>query len=490
MKTKQNNRQSNKKRISILPISLCLFFLFLTVFVVAIFFENDFDDFLNFRIERFVVGDIISDGDLKIHFIDVGHGDATLIELPNGQVVLIDAGDRFSHINASLKTYIDQVNQQRFNRGIGKFTSFDYVILTHSHADHAGGLEFILNHFPAKTFFRPNEMAIDSSNPNYSDPALLQGENLKNGFWNNGFGQPLQRDTATFRRALAAGHRADNVIIIDPFDSRFNRIVPDLPDCHNHFFSIDFFGPLRSRFGNNQSASVNNISPFILISYQGRHIMLSGDAERVAEGEFVSAVLSARDANSNPSDEMCSAGEECGECDCLQMCENLSRFLVFSKDFSVDILLLGHHGSITSSTTEYLNLLTNSAKIKQLYVAISVDEAYANSRNWQLPSLIVLDRLGELGVLSENIFRTDLDGSFAFTVFYCGTEGEAASVLRGNIGFDSNGNIIFDTEFVYPHSVFNIQIRSFNLFLSIATFSFFFLVFCLIFKFVLSKRSD
>ena len=39
---------------------------------------------------------IVNENDLLVHFIDIGQGDATLIELPNDEVALIDGGPRDS----------------------------------------------------------------------------------------------------------------------------------------------------------------------------------------------------------------------------------------------------------------------------------------------------------------------------------------------------------------------------------------------------------
>ncbi len=67
-----------------------------------------------------------------VHYIDVGQGDATLIQLPTGENVLIDAGTNESE--TALLAYLD-------NAGV---RSLDYVIFTHPHEDHIGGADKIL----------------------------------------------------------------------------------------------------------------------------------------------------------------------------------------------------------------------------------------------------------------------------------------------------------------------------------------------------------
>ena len=73
-------------------------------------------------------------GSVRIHFLDVGQGDATLIELPDGKVVLIDGGDGSSTAKRTLIRYINAL----------KIDKIDHLIVTHTDADHCGGLYTLL----------------------------------------------------------------------------------------------------------------------------------------------------------------------------------------------------------------------------------------------------------------------------------------------------------------------------------------------------------
>lgn len=72
-------------------------------------------------------------GELEIHHIDVGQGDATLLIGPDGETMLIDSG-RFEDNGTSVLAYLKEQNVSRI----------DHLVTTHPHADHIGGHEAII----------------------------------------------------------------------------------------------------------------------------------------------------------------------------------------------------------------------------------------------------------------------------------------------------------------------------------------------------------
>jgi competence protein ComEC len=87
------------------------------------------------------------DGDrFRITFLDVSQGDSAVLELPGGEVVLIDGGgsyERFDMGRGVIAPYL-------WNRGI---RTIDYVIATHPQLDHVGGLAYVLRHFAVRHFW-------------------------------------------------------------------------------------------------------------------------------------------------------------------------------------------------------------------------------------------------------------------------------------------------------------------------------------------------
>ena len=83
-------------------------------------------------------------GNLEIHYMDVGQGDATLIKCDD-KTLLIDAGDNSQGMN--VRSYLE-------NQGIERL---DYVIGTHPDADHIGGLDVVIYNFDCGTVLMPDE---------------------------------------------------------------------------------------------------------------------------------------------------------------------------------------------------------------------------------------------------------------------------------------------------------------------------------------------
>ena len=85
---------------------------------------------------------------LTVHFLDVDQGDSILLEI-NGRSMLVDSGE--SDQGKVVTAYLQ-------DQGI---STLDYVVATHPHSDHIGGMNEILNNFQVEHF-------VDSGYPHTS----------------------------------------------------------------------------------------------------------------------------------------------------------------------------------------------------------------------------------------------------------------------------------------------------------------------------------
>ncbi len=132
--------KEQKKKLIIVVILLLILNLTL-VFYTQI---NSF--IVNFLEEKCNI--VSKKNNLLVHFIDVGQGDAMAINMPTGEVVLIDTGTT-EYNNEYIQYLKDNVLQH------GRLKTIDYLILTHAHEDHIGGAMLLLNTFNVKNIVMP-----------------------------------------------------------------------------------------------------------------------------------------------------------------------------------------------------------------------------------------------------------------------------------------------------------------------------------------------
>lgn len=138
-------------------------------------FEN-LDDFLDDGVIQNTVSDnqndytqkedyyIASDDELKVYFFDVGQADSIFV-MSSGECMLIDAGN-----NADGKLIVKQLENMNID-------TIDYVVGTHPHEDHIGGLDDVINNFKIKNVLMPKKTTTTKT---YEDVLkAIQNANLK-----------------------------------------------------------------------------------------------------------------------------------------------------------------------------------------------------------------------------------------------------------------------------------------------------------------------
>ena len=81
---------------------------------------------------------------VKVYYLNIGQGDSEFVLLPNGKTMLIDAST--SKYGKEICSFIKNVG----------YNKIDYLVATHPHADHIGGLNEVLNNFEIGTLYMTN----------------------------------------------------------------------------------------------------------------------------------------------------------------------------------------------------------------------------------------------------------------------------------------------------------------------------------------------
>lgn len=114
---------------------------------------------------------------LNVYFIDVGQADSILLE-NKGHYMLIDAGN-----NEDGPKLVNYFNEQDIKE-------FDYVVGTHAHEDHFGGMDDIIKNFKIDNFYMPDAItttktfedvldALEETNVIFQTPKVNQTFNLQ-----------------------------------------------------------------------------------------------------------------------------------------------------------------------------------------------------------------------------------------------------------------------------------------------------------------------
>ena len=235
-----------------------------------------------------VIQKITDTSNLKVYYFDVGQADSMLIVNDN-QTMLIDAGN-----NDDGELVVSNIKKL----GI---TKLDYVIGTHPHEDHIGGLDNVIDAFDIGTIYMPK----------------------------------VQANTKTFEDVLDSINKKGLSITSPKIGDTFK-----VGNANCEVMSTG-----------EDSSNLNSTSIVIRMQYNSKSYLFMGDAEKVNE-----------DARKWPK---------------------------------TDILKVGHHGSSTSSSLNFL---------EQVQPKIAIIEVGTGNK-YGHPHEEVVKRLEKIGA---TIYRTDL----------------------------------------------------------------------------------
>ena len=239
---------------------------------------------------------VTSDSELKIYYFDVGQADSELI-IADDKVMLIDAGN--AEDGSNLAKYIKAL-------GVKKI---DYLVGTHAHEDHIGGMEQIVKSFDIGTIYMPD---VSTTTRTY--------ENLLEAISKKGLGVSSVEIGDTF-----------------PVGSGVCTVM---------------------NVRNEEQDDLNDTSICLHFVYGENKFLFMGDSS-----------------------------------------ENMEKEIEWPE---IDVLKVGHHGSSTSSSEDFLN----QTKPKVAIISCGINNTYGH------PNEDVLKRLENIGA---EIYRTDEDGTILLT---------------------------------------------------------------------------
>lgn len=157
MKKKRKNTKSNQRILEVI--------LSVIIIVALIYFEplltpdNSDDVTISIETGSSKVTDnlesmpVVQDGELKVYLFDVGQADCILLSC-NDKYMMIDAGN-----NPDGKLIVNQLNEMGITR-------LDYLVGTHTHEDHIGGLDNVIENFDIGVLYMPD---VNYSSATYRD---------------------------------------------------------------------------------------------------------------------------------------------------------------------------------------------------------------------------------------------------------------------------------------------------------------------------------
>lgn len=239
----------------------------------------------------------VSDRTLITHYIDVGQGDSEFIEFPNGKTMLIDAGPTDAG-----QTVVDKIKELGYSK-------IDYLIGTHPHADHIGGMRTVVNSFDIGEIYMPK----------------------------------ISTNTKTYEKLLTA---------IQDKGLKIKTAKAGIEIINEDDLSVNMIAPVRENYDKN---NLNLYSAVITVKFGDTKFLFMGDAEEENEKEI-------------------------------------------TDDVSADVIKVGHHGSNTSSSEEFVE------KVSPKYAIFSLGEG----NSYHHPHTKIVQRWENIGA---EILRTDQKGT-------------------------------------------------------------------------------
>lgn len=262
-----------------------------------------------------------SDNALTVRFIDVGQGDCELLMFPDGTVMLIDGGDRFC--SNYIVDYLEDCGVEKI----------DFLVATHPHADHIGGLDDVLESIPVSEVIMPKISESDIPTTQTYEDFLIAVKN-------------------SGCKVTAA---KQGISVYEDENTSINLLAP----CGDNY------------------SDLNGYSAVVKVEYGEKTFIFTGDADKESEEEM----------------------------------------LLTGDDLNADVLKVGHHGSSTSTTDEFLDAVNPDYAV----ISVGKDNKYGHPH---------LETLEKLKVGNTEVYTTSVEGT---VIAECDGENIKFSFSRDNI---------------------------------------------------------
>lgn len=371
MSKKKSKKKTNKITTHFSVVRLIIFLLLCaTILGFGFGFKPQIEAKLNNTSNETYVFD---ENGLTAHFIDVGQGDAIALRFPDQKTMLIDAGP-----GSNTTKLIDYLKNKFFepNENV-----FDYLLLTHSDEDHCGGMSKVCEEFVINKIYRPQIYSVYPKSSSTFDETNGNSTNK-----NTCETKAYYNTISSFNREIDENGNSTKIVFTDLSTANSTEKIAGAD------YEFVFYAPIRNyvpgKYLPDGTTPVNYFSPIMVLNYNQKKIMFTGDASITSEEEVMANTTLPK----------------------------------------VDILKVGHHGSKYSSGQAFLNQITPKIAV------ISVGEGNTHGH----PTAEALNRLASVGA---DIYRTDKNGNITTNI----TSGAVADIF---VKCDSSGNFYIRVEYI------------------------------------------